>query len=260
VTQAFVALTAPVRHSEIGMPGSLVEVGYLRALDACGLVPLVCSPIEKTDRDERIFELSSGLLLSGGEDVDPARYGQVPDGARTVSPARDAMELDLLNRALARRVPVLAICRGIQLLNVGLGGTLYQDLETDMGTRIDHDRFREFAGHIHGIRPEAPRLLGDVFPDDEFVQNSAHHQGIRDLAPALTAVARAPDGLVEAVEYRQPGASWTAGVQWHPERMLEDPSGTNRRLFRRFAAAVRERAGELEIEAPPEDVPLEVTP
>ncbi|MCL7967008.1 MAG: gamma-glutamyl-gamma-aminobutyrate hydrolase family protein [marine benthic group bacterium] len=240
MTARFVGLTAPVRDSDIGMPRVMVEVGYLHALGEFGLVPLVLSPIDDANLRDRAFDLSSGLVLSGGEDVDPARYGQSPDGARTVSPERDAMELELLRRALERRIPVLAICRGIQLLNVGLGGTLYQDLETKMGTAIDHDRFREFAGHIHAIRPDGPELLAGVFPDGEFVQNSAHHQGIQDLAPALTAVARAPDGLVEAVEYRQPGAAWTVGVQWHPERKLEDPSGTNRRLFERFAAAVRE--------------------
>ena len=113
-----------------------------------------------------------------------------------------------------------------------------------MGTGIDHDRFREFAGQIHSIRTEGAELLRDVFPAGEFVQNSAHHQGIRDLAPALTPVAWAPDGLVEAVELRDPAAAWTAGVQWHPERKLADASGTNRRLFRRFAEAVRDRARE----------------
>lgn len=251
MTAPFVGLTAPVRDSDIGMPRVMVEVGYLQALGECDLVPLVLSPLEETRSRDRVFELASGLVLSGGEDVDPASYGKLPDGARTVSPERDAMEIELLRRALDRRIPVLAICRGIQLLNVGLGGTLYQDLETKMGTAIDHDRFREFAGHIHAIRPDGPELLAGVFPDGEFVQNSAHHQGIQDLAPTLTAVARAPDGLVEAVEYRQPGAAWTVGVQWHPERKLEDPSGTNRRLFERFATAVRARAASSDSKSSP---------
>ncbi len=240
----FVALTAPVRDSDIGMPRVMVEAGYLRALGETGLLPLVLSPLDDPPTRDALFALSSGLILSGGEDVDPARYGESPDGARTVSPERDAMEIDLLERALERRIPVLAICRGVQMLNVALGGSLYQDLETKMGTGIDHDRFREFAGQIHSIRTEGAELLRDVFPAGEFVQNSAHHQGIRDLAPALTPVAWAPDGLVEAVELRDPAAAWTAGVQWHPERKLQDASGTNRRLFRRFAEAVRDRARE----------------
>ena len=244
MSATFVALTAPVRDSDIGMPRVMVEAGYLRALGEIGLLPLVLSPLDDPPTRDALFELSSGLILSGGEDVDPARYGESPDGARTVSPERDAMEIDLLRRALERRIPVLAICRGVQMLNVALGGSLYQDLETKMGTGIDHDRFREFAGQIHSIRTEGAELLRDVFPAGEFVQNSAHHQGIRDLAPALTPVAWAPDGLVEAVELRDPAAAWTAGVQWHPERKLADASGTNRRLFRRFAEAVRDRARE----------------
>jgi putative glutamine amidotransferase len=238
----FVALTMPVRDSDIGMPRVMVEAGYLRALGATDLLPLILSPLDDPDVSDRLLDLSSGLLLSGGEDVDPARYGAQPDGARTVSPARDAMELDLLQRALDRRLPVLAICRGVQLLNVALGGTLYQDLETRMGTKIDHDRFREFDGQIHSIRTSGEELLSGVFAAGDFVQNSAHHQGIDILADGLTPVAWAPDGLVEAVEYRAPGAAWTVGVQWHPERKLQDSTGTNRRLFERFADVVRSRS------------------
>ena len=240
----FVALTVPVLDSDIGMPRVMVEVGYLRALGAIGLLPLALSPLDDPGVRDRLFDLSLGLVLSGGEDVDPARYGAAPDGARTVSPERDAMELDLLRRAIERRLPVLAICRGVQLLNVALGGTLYQDLETLMGTEIDHDQYREFDGHIHPIRSSGERLLSGVFPAADFVQNSAHHQGIDELADGLTAVAWAPDGLIEAVEYRAPDAGWTVGVQWHPERKLEEPTGTNLRLFERFAAEVRNRFAE----------------
>jgi putative glutamine amidotransferase len=242
MSQPFVALTVPVRDSDIGMPRVMVEVGYLRALGAASLLPLLLSPLDDPAVRDRLFDHSSGLVLSGGEDVDPARYHAEPDGARTVSPERDVMEIDLLRRALDRRMPVLAICRGVQLLNVALGGTLYQDLETRMGTKIDHDRFRELDGHIHPIRASGEMLLSGVFPADDFVQNSAHHQGIDTLADDLTAVAWAPDGLVEAVEYRVPDAAWTVGVQWHPERKLEDSTGTNRRLFERFAAEVTTRS------------------
>lgn len=242
MTEHLIAVTAPVRDSDIGMPRVVLEAGYLQAVRVAGGLPLVFSPLDDAGTRERMFALASGLLLTGGEDVDPARYRQVPDGARTVSPERDAMEWDLLERALARGIPVLAICRGIQVLNVALGGSLYQDLYTQRGQEIDHDRYREFDGHIHAIRAEEPRLLAGAFEVAEFVQNSAHHQGIRDLAPDLTAVAWAPDGLVEAVEYRAEGAAWTCGVQWHPERKLEDPSGTNRRLFQTFGGEVRRSA------------------
>lgn len=248
MSHPLIAVTAPVRDSDIGMPRVVLEAGYLKAVQVAQGLPLVFSPLDDEDTRERMFELASGLLLTGGEDVDPARYGQAPDGARTVSPERDAMELVLLERALEGRMPVLAICRGIQILNVALGGTLFQDLFTQRGQEIDHDRYREFDGHIHSIRSDSPHLLAEVFEVEEFVQNSAHHQGIRDLSPELTAVAWAPDGLVEAVEYRVDGAAWTCGVQWHPERKIEEPTGTNRRLFEVFGREVRRasshRAGE----------------
>jgi putative glutamine amidotransferase len=241
VRDPLIAVTAPVRDSDIGMPRVVLEAGYLQAVRVAGGLPLVMAPLDDEDTRDRLFDLAAGLLLTGGEDVDPARYDQEPNGARTVSLERDAMELVLLDRALDRRMPVLAICRGVQLLNVALGGTLYQDLFTQRGPEIDHDRYREFDGHIHSIRTEAPRLLARVFEVDEFVQNSAHHQGIRDLAPELTAVGWAPDGVVEAVEYRRDGAAWTCAVQWHPERKVEDSTGTNRRLFQVFGEEVRRR-------------------
>lgn len=239
MSDPLIAVTAPVRDSDIGMPRVVLEAGYLQAVRVAGALPLVLSPLDDEVTRERLFGRASGLLLTGGEDVDPARYGQAPDGARTVSPERDAMELALLERALELRMPVLAICRGIQLLNVALGGTLYQDLFAQYGQEIDHDRYREFDGHIHAVNPGESVLLADVFDVEEFVQNSAHHQGIRDLSPELTAVAWAPDGLVEAVEYRADGAAWTCGVQWHPERKIEDRSGTNRRLFQVFGREAR---------------------
>lgn len=239
MSDPLIAVTAPVRDSDIGMPRVVLEAGYLQAVRVAGGLPLVISPLDDDATRERLFNLAGGLMLTGGEDVDPARYGQAPDGARTVSPERDAMELELLARALEQRVPVLAICRGIQILNVALGGSLFQDLFAQRGQEIDHDRYREFDGHIHSIHTEDPRLLAEVFAVEEFVQNSAHHQGIRDLAPDLTAVAWADDGVVEAVEYRVPGAAWTCGVQWHPERKVDESTGTNRRLFERFGEEVR---------------------
>jgi putative glutamine amidotransferase len=239
VSLPLIAITAPVRDSDIGMPRVVLEAGYLQAVRVAGGLPVVLSPLDDPDTRDRLLDLAAGLLLTGGEDVDPARYGQAPDGARTVSPERDAMELALLERALEHKMPVLAICRGVQLLNVALGGTLFQDLYTQRGQEIDHDRYREFAGHIHSIRTREPDLLSDVFTVPEFVQNSAHHQGIRDLADALVPVAWAPDGLVEAVEYRHPDAGWTCGVQWHPERKIEEATGTNQRLFEVFGEEAR---------------------
>ena len=240
MNEVFVAVTAPVRDSDVGMPRMVLEAGYLRALAVARALPLIISSLDEPATRDRMLAVSAGLLLTGGEDVDPAFYGQPPDGARTVSPERDAMELELVRRALDLRIPVLAICRGVQLLNVSLGGTLYQDLYTQRGQEIDHDRWREFDGHIHVVHTDGAKLLAPAFTTAEFVQNSAHHQGIRDLAPGLTAVGWAPDGVVEAVEFRAPEAPWTCGVQWHPERKIDEASGTNRRIFELFGERARE--------------------
>jgi putative glutamine amidotransferase len=239
----FMAMTAPVREDRIGMPGIVLERGYLHAARIAGALPLILSPAAAAETRDRLFEHAGGLMLTGGEDVDPATYGEKQDGARRTSPERDAMELQLVRGALERGMPILAICRGIQLLNVALGGTLYQDLRTHRGRGIDHDRYRDFDASIHPVRTDGTQHLKGVFNGSGFLQNSAHHQGIKDLAPGLMAVGWAPDGLVEAVELRRPGAGWTVGVQWHPERRIDDESGTNRRLFARFGEEIRKAAG-----------------
>lgn len=239
MAELFAAVTAPVRRTEAGMEQAVVEAGYLRCMRVAGLLPLVMSPLDDRATHERMFAAASGLVLTGGEDVDPARYGAEVTGARGMSPERDEMEHDLLFRALERRIPVLAICRGMQLLNVALGGTLHQDLATDFDATIEHDSWRDFGGFVHSVRTEGAELLGDVFGNGQTDQNSAHHQGVAHLAGDLTAVGWAPDGLIEAVEYRCPGAAWTSGVQWHPERRIDLDCGANRRLFETFGDAVR---------------------
>ena len=239
MVELFVAVTAPVRETDAGMEQSVLEAGYLRAMRVSGLLPLVMSPLDDDATRQRMFEVASALVLTGGEDVHPERYGEEPTGARGMSPERDAMEYDLLMAALDRRIPVLAICRGMQMLNVALGGTLHQDLAQDFDDTIDHDSWRDFHGAIHSVTIEGEDLLRPVFSSQSTAQNSAHHQGVKKLAGDLTPVAWAPDGLVEAVEYRRPGAAWTAGVQWHPERRIDQDCGVNRRLFERFGDAVR---------------------
>jgi putative glutamine amidotransferase len=234
----FIAVTAPVRENDVGIPRAVLEAGYLQAIRLARGVPLVLSPVLGLEDNEHFLRMAQGLVLTGGEDLDPAKYGQSEDGARRVSPQRDALEFRMLEMALAARIPIVCICRGVQLLNVALGGTLYQDLATHWGDSIDHDAFREFDRLIHPVRTNGAQRLEEVFETSDFSQNSSHHQGIRDLSPELEPVAWAADGLIEGVEIKN-GGSWVVGVQWHPERLLEDPSGTNRRLFQRFGAEVR---------------------
>jgi putative glutamine amidotransferase len=176
------------------------------------------------------LEGASGLVLPGGGDIDPEWYG-CPRHPRTknVSHRRDRFELTLLGSALEHDIPVLAICHGMQLLNVLLGGTLDQHLSDDPA-RLDHDRDRPRAEPVHGIRVKEGSLLAGLL-DSEAPVNSHHHQGLQNIGRGLEEVAWSGDGVLEAVE--MPEQSWVLGVQWHPEAMAAVDGG-QKRIFDEF--------------------------
>jgi len=181
------------------------------------------------DRAAAALAAVRGLVLTGGEDVAPDRYGATPHPRLgDVDPVRDAAELALIAAARSRRLPILAICRGIQILNVALGGTLYQDLDSERPGLVPHSD--ETARH--GVRVAAGSLLERTLGMRSATVNSRHHQAIRDLAPGLKAVAWADDGVIEAAEPADANAPWIVAVQWHPEDLTE------RALFDGFARAV----------------------
>lgn len=225
-----VAVTAPRRRVE-GRERVTLNTSYVRALGSAGLAPLALPTMLAPERAVGALQSSGvrGLVLTGGEDVEPARYGATPHPKlEEPDPARDAAELALIAAARERRLPILAICRGIQILNVALGGTLYQDLASERPGPIAHtgDDVR------HTVRIEPGSLLERTLGTRTATVNSRHHQAIRDLAPGLRAVSWAEDGLIEAVEPADPGAPWMLAVQWHPEDLNE------RALFDGFARAV----------------------
>jgi putative glutamine amidotransferase len=163
------------------------------------------------------MELADGLLLTGGEDVDPSRYGQKPHPKlQTVNHARDEMEFRALECALERSMPVFAICRGCQVVNVHFGGTLFQDLPSDKARGVIHEQNAPVNERWHGARVDRESRLHDLFSTEEFQINSFHHQGVDRLGEGLRPVAWAEDGLVEAFEAVD--YPWVIGVQWHPER------------------------------------------
>ena len=177
------------------------------------------------------------MVLGGGCDVEPARYGQneVPGARVETDPARDSTDFALFDRARREGVPTLAICRGLQVVNVALGGTLVQDLRTQRPSAAIHegpDGDKTRLDHSVRIAPES--RLRDIAQAEELRVNSRHHQAIARLAEGLEISGEAPDGTVEAVEAGEP---WLVAVQWHPENLAADlPS---RRLFAEFARAVR---------------------
>jgi len=240
-----VAVTAPVRMSERAIPEVVLEAGFQIGLDIAEADVLPVSPVDSVPNARRKVRRADGLMLTGGEDVDPRRYGEEPDGARKVSLERDEVEFAAVDQAVEDGVPTFGVCRGMQVLNVALGGSLWQDLgHRDAEPEIDHhDRF-SVDRPVHDISVRGPALLEGVFASPVFTPNSSHHQGVREIADPLEPVCRAEDGLVEGVEFRPRSreATWIAGVQWHPERMLGEGSGTHRRLFHRFGQVVRDLA------------------
>jgi putative glutamine amidotransferase len=212
------------------------------ALEQAGLVPLVVAPLGDPDAARAVLGAVHGLVLTGGEDVDPARFGAAPHEALgSVQPARDASEIALARAARELLLPTLAICRGIQLLNVALGGTLVQDLPSEWPSETPHEQpaARDERTHPVTLTPGS-RLAGALGAERRLVVNSMHHQAVRDVATALVATAHAPDGVVEGAESRDPHW-WSLAVQWHPEELVATRDGWDRALFAAFADAVRAR-------------------
>ena len=215
---------------------------YVQVLVQAGAIPWVIPLLEHDEATLRgIYDRTDALFLPGGVDIDPAAYGaeRGPACGRT-DPARDWTELLLTRWALADAKPVLAVCRGAQILNVAVGGTLYQDVGTEHATALKHDQFptggRRRDDLSHDVRIAAGSRLGALLETDVLPVNSMHHQGIARLAPGLTAVAMAADGLIEGVEVADD--RFVLGVQWHPEDLVDvDPR--MRRLFDAFIAAAR---------------------
>ena len=199
--------------------GLNVSDDYAHGVEAAGGLPVVIPYLQDEATVRSLAERLDGLLLAGGEDVSPLLYGEQPHlGLGEVIPERDELELRLVKAVMNLDKPVLGICRGIQLLNVALGGNLYQDLPREWAGDISHSQ-RARRNHLsHRVRLEAgSRLHALLGEGTELLCNSYHHQAVKDLAPGLTPVAWDDDGLVEAFELQ--GDSFVVGVQWHPENL-----------------------------------------
>jgi putative glutamine amidotransferase len=217
---------------------------YTIALEAAGGVPCHL-PLLAEDGLERLFGVIDGLLLTGGGDVAAACY-DAADGGRLVlvDEERDRVELWLCRRALAAGLPVMGICRGAQVLNVAAGGTLIQDIAAERPGSLNHRTQPPLPNthrlHTVAVDP-ASQLAGWLAPGDGEMAampvTSTHHQAVAAVAPGFSAVAFAPDGIIEAIE-RPVAAGFALGIQWHPERMVPDHAPTAR-LFAAFVAACR---------------------
>lgn len=220
---------------------------YLKALQAVGIAAerlTVVSADEARASDaalEKLAAEAAGLVLAGGPDIEPHRYGEAPrpDANLNLVPELDAIEWALMTGARAARTPVWAICRGLQVANVFLGGTLWQDLPSQLPDTGRHaiDEPKDHLAHTVEVRDRST-AFGDKLAAGRAEVNSRHHQAVKDMAPDLKPIAYAPDGVLEVAEHRS-ADWWLRGVQWHPENLLALP--LQRELWQDFARATKSK-------------------
>lgn len=222
-------LADPERESYWMLPGYMTGIAGASGLPV--MLPLTDDPEDLAQS----VALCDGFLFAGGHDVSPALYGETPLAACGAPvPLRDRMETALLRAVLQADKPLLGVCRGLQLINAALGGSLYQDLPSQTGTAVEHHQSPPYNRPVHVVRLTPGCPLAELLGRETLAVNSYHHQGIKVLAPGLEAMAAAPDGLVEA--FRIPGHAFAWAIQWHPECSYQtDPDAAA--LFRRFVAA-----------------------
>jgi putative glutamine amidotransferase len=217
---------------------------YVRVLADAGALPWLIPLLEGEPSTLRaIYERLDGVFLTGGVDVEPGQYQEERHAlCGETDPARDRVELNLVRWAVADGKPVLGICRGAQVINVALGGSLYQDIACMVPEAARHDYFTipgdpvARSSLVHDVRVKASSRLAEILGSESVRVNSMHHQGIKRLAPGLTASAIASDGLIEGVEGL--GTAFLVGVQWHPEELVETQAEM-RRLFSAFVEAAK---------------------
>lgn len=226
------------------MDAHTIEHTYTDSVLRAGGVPVLLPPVPNPDVPT-VLDRIDGLVLSGGGDVEPERYGATRiDAMYGMDFDRDEFEIEVVRQAAAQRLPVLAICRGLQVINVALGGTLIGDIPTEIGS-ADHTAIGHhvFNGHQHVTLDPSCRVAA-IVGASELEVNSIHHQAVRGLAPGLSAVAWADDGVIEAIEHEDPEWLLTA-VQWHPEYLGHSEDKASWALFRALVedAAARRTAG-----------------
>lgn len=218
---------------------------YVEVLARHGAVPwLIPALVDDPGAIRSIFDRLDGLLLAGGSDIHPGQYGEsIRPECGPIDPNRDTVEIDLVRRSVEANRPAFGICRGLQLMNVARGGTLYQDIAAQVPAALKHD-YTARQGHLdrtgspHDVAVKAGTRLASILGTNGFPVNSIHHQAVKDLGAGLVATAYAPDGVVEALEL--PSHPFFLGVQWHPEDLLESQPSMAA-LFDAFVGAAASR-------------------
>ncbi|HET7839586.1 MAG TPA: gamma-glutamyl-gamma-aminobutyrate hydrolase family protein [Rectinemataceae bacterium] len=211
---------------------------YVRSVIRAGGLPIILPSWSDPSSPADYLDRIDGLLLTGGGDIAPILYGEDPlAGLKSVSQRRDQAELALAKEALARGMPLFGVCRGHQVLNVAMGGSLYQDIATQLPGSSKHDAGEfpyEEPWHLIRLQGRGTRLF-EIFGKESVGTNSFHHQAVKELAPGLRATATSADGVIEAMEAEE-GSSFVLSVQFHPEGMIDgDPGFLG--LFKAFVRA-----------------------
>ena len=232
-SQPLIGITSSLVRNRSGSLVCQVGRAYPVAIQSAGGIPLLI-PVRLDDAQlSDLIRRLDGILFTGGADIDPQRFNGVPHPrVYGISLERDALEFALLEKTLSTDKPFLAICRGIQILNVAFGGSLYTHLADQRENTLKHDWFPGYArdrlSHTVSLTPDS--LLHSIYGQDDIRVNSLHHQGIQNVGKGLKAIAFAEDGLVEGLSVS--GARFALGVQWHPECLPDEPGTQN--LFRTF--------------------------
>lgn len=221
-------------------PRVLVPAGteaYVNALVAAGLDPVVAPILDPG----AALDAVEGLVFTGGEDIDPSLFGELPHPRATPpNRRRDALEVKLTHLAQRRRMPTLALCRGIHIMNVALGGTLIQDIPSQWKSDTAHPRSSQPAQRVHRVDLDPDSRLARMIGASTLAVNSSHHQAIQRVADALRVTGESPDGIIEAVESVDTDW-WMVGVQWHPEDLTATEEDWDRRIFAAFAEQIHSR-------------------
>src|SRR5690625_3935173 len=200
---------------------NLVNHTYIDAVIEAGGIPLVLANLQDLDDIDGYIKTLDGIIFSGGEDISPLVYGENPiKEVKNISYRRDKFELELFNRSYEKGLPILGICRGIQLVNVALGGSLYQDIHQQIPQALGHVSTYRIEGGYHTIDIERDSILFDIFKEKKIQVNSQHHQRVKDVGDKLRVCARAHDGVIEAIE--SSNDNFVLGVQFHPAAMVSE--------------------------------------
>ncbi|MFT4412272.1 gamma-glutamyl-gamma-aminobutyrate hydrolase family protein [Fredinandcohnia humi] len=219
-------------HVELDHKHSLAN-DYLQAIIQAGGIPVIL-PIGIDEDISQIVDIIDGLVVTGGGDIDPTLFGEEPHPKLgTISPGRDSLEIAIINKMLMENKPILAICRGIQILNIAVGGDMYQDIYSQTENELLQHSQKATRYHLaHFVKAKENSLLANIAGEAQFKVNTYHHQAVRHIPLPLTVSGVASDGIIEAIESTE--HTFVLGVQWHPEALAVNGNDVAIRIFTRF--------------------------